>query len=351
MLSNVASNLRSRKTLKPTVMIPITLLFILCLNTLVSQANCQDGIIELTVKISPTKLEKGSTGEIRVIVRNTGAYEAEKINVSISMDPDEGKGIKLKRCHGEIGRLPPYGEKELTFPFKVAEEAGSKRYLLKVEAKYMYCTETMCFFPTASVKKEITLGEEVEEGVFTIPLENIFFILSAFSLGFFSAALFSLFRKRGRTALACLFLTSISLITMALYSKQHVMAKSVSENLCLSCVGLDTSEELEKIEISPETEAEIRKIEGKITLIVFKSKFCHACPYAEKWVKAFSDKSGGKISYKVVDVEEEPRLAEKYGVKSNNKYLVPAISVKGRGKTIFGTNNLEKRILELIKSA
>jgi thiol-disulfide isomerase/thioredoxin len=83
-------------------------------------------------------------------------------------------------------------------------------------------------------------------------------------------------------------------------------------------------------------------------LIVFYAPWCHSCPYAEAMVEAMAAETE-HITYEFIDVDAERDLAASYGVIRSSRTIVPAVLRVDTGEIIFGVEDLEERLLNLLE--
>jgi thiol-disulfide isomerase/thioredoxin len=129
---------------------------------------------------------------------------------------------------------------------------------------------------------------------------------------------------------------------------QHEQAQAIGAVLCTSCVGIEDA----RTERPRWTEAQIAEIEAinvPIELIVFYAPWCHACPFAEELVEWVAERNE-RISYRFVNVEEDSALAKSYGVIRSGRTVVPATVRSDNGSVLFGVENLEQRLVEMLRA-
>jgi len=128
---------------------------------------------------------------------------------------------------------------------------------------------------------------------------------------------------------------------------QHEQAQEIGAVLCTSCVGLEEASSGEG-SLSAAGIERIKGIENKRELIVFYAPWCHACPFAEAMV-AQAALHNPAISYRFVDVGKEPELALRHGLIRSGKTIVPAVLRVDTGKVIFGIEDFEERLIDMLE--
>jgi thiol-disulfide isomerase/thioredoxin len=91
----------------------------------------------------------------------------------------------------------------------------------------------------------------------------------------------------------------------------------------------------------------LRSLDQDVRLTVFYAEWCHSCPYAEGMVERMAEVSE-RIDYRFVDVDVRPELAARYGIVRAGRTVVPAIVRDGSNRVLFGVDNLEERLLDLV---
>jgi thiol-disulfide isomerase/thioredoxin len=127
---------------------------------------------------------------------------------------------------------------------------------------------------------------------------------------------------------------------------QHEQAQSIGASLCISCVGLEQSAH-HPPELTDAERERLAGVSGPLELLVFSAPWCHSCPVAKAFAASVDEASPG-ITHRVVDVEEEPDLAEAYGVVRGGRTVVPAIARADTKARFFGTDDLKARLFALL---
>ena len=78
--------------------------------------------------------------------------------------------------------------------------------------------------------------------------------------------------------------------------------------------------------------------------MVFHTPWCKACPYVKALVAEVA-RVNPRISYELVDADQDRARAEEAGVVQAGRVVVPAIVVAQTGRVLFGTSDLTARIL------
>ena len=127
---------------------------------------------------------------------------------------------------------------------------------------------------------------------------------------------------------------------------QHEQAQGIGSVLCTSCVGIEEAGSTD-VRLSAGTIAALETLQEDAELTVFYAEWCHACPVAEATGERMAEVTE-RIRYRFVDVADEPELAESLGVVRSGRTVVPAISRAGSSEILFGVEDLEERLLELL---
>ena len=91
----------------------------------------QDGEV-----VSPSTLEQGGVGELRIRVRNSGEEEAERVSVKVFQD-SQNIPIDFDEVFDFIGNLDAGEAGEAVFTFSIDADAVLKEYLLETEIRYI----------------------------------------------------------------------------------------------------------------------------------------------------------------------------------------------------------------------
>ncbi|MBU0595270.1 thioredoxin family protein, partial [Candidatus Bipolaricaulota bacterium] len=128
---------------------------------------------------------------------------------------------------------------------------------------------------------------------------------------------------------------------------QQEQAQGIGAVLCTSCVGIEEAR-TEDPELSLAAIEEIESLAADIALIVFYAPWCHACPFAEGLVELIAGHND-RITFAFSNVEEEPELAAQHAVIRSNRTIVPAVLRVDTGEIVFGVENLEERLLAMLR--
>lgn len=129
--------------------------------------------------------------------------------------------------------------------------------------------------------------------------------------------------------------------------RQDEQAQSIGAVLCMSCVGLEQTPPRDP-ELSPETRTRLETITHQIELLFFTAEWCRSCPYAKSMVQQVAQ-INPLISYRVIDVDQDRDAAHHYGIVTSGRTIVPAILRLDTREVLFGIEDLERRLLDLLK--
>jgi len=144
-----------------------------------------------------------------------------------------------------------------------------------------------------------------------------------------------------------LIVVAVGALTYGVFERQHDQAQGIGAVLCTSCVGIEEAR-TEDPELSLAAIEEIESIAEDIELIVFYAPWCHACPFAEALVELISEHNA-RISFVFSNVEEEPELAVRHDVIRARRTIVPAVLRVDTGEVVFGVEDLEVRLLAMLR--
>ena len=307
----------------------------------------QDSILTFSTDPSPVVISPGGTAELRLAARNVSAYEADDLQVSVI----NSRGIAIDEPIGQISVLPPFGDTEIPIEIRAPSDLLTGEEQILFEAIYTYCIDVSCFQIIERVSVDVLISGEQSGSVIASSSSggrgNLLWLIPALGAVLIVASIV-LWRLRGFTLLTYLVLLAIAIGTIAygVMIGQHEQARGIAAVLCTSCVGIEEARG-EVAELSPSMLLALGRLESDVELLVFHALWCHSCAYAEVLVQRMAEESE-RVSFKLVDVQEEPDLASVYGVVRSNRTIVPAVVLVGTGQVFFGVENLEKGLLEAL---
>jgi len=154
-------------------------------------------------------------------------------------------------------------------------------------------------------------------------------------------------RKARWGATALLGLALILSFVLGFQYRQDQQAQSIGAVLCTSCVGIEEEPNHEP-RLSTAAEESIVAIDREIDLVFFTATWCQACPFAKATVDLVVALNP-LIRFEVVDVEQDREVAEAAGVIRSGRTVVPAILRADTGEVLFGIEDLETRLLQLLE--
>lgn len=290
------------------------------------------GILELTVPAA-VGLTPGKASSFRVRIVNTSPHLAEEVTVTVTGLP---AGATVPPV--EVGTVPAFGEREVEVVLDVGTAAPP--FTATIDALYHYCIGDSCFQFQERAPIAFALGEPGRPS--GIPG---WWLLLALGVGVILAVVL---RGRGLFAVA-LVLAALAGLSLAwgILRGQATQAWRIGSVLCTSCVGIEeVRSEVWTLSLG-EREA-IGRVSRSAHLIVFHTSWCKSCPYAKALVAEVA-RVNPRITYELVDAEQERSRAEEAGVIQSGRVIVPAILVVEAGKVLFGTSDLATRILAALE--
>jgi len=327
----------------------------------------QEPILRFSVSPDDIAVVQGGLAELRLRIENMSIREADDIAVSWA----GGEGFALDPEPEEIEVLAPFETATLTLrlsAFDVAEgehEGG-------LQVLYTYCISSptaiddQCFqfVETLEVDVLVAAAPSPDDGVQvgpvaqtqpvtpTPPSSRAPFPWPWVGLGAAALAVAGLLAGvRGtvgrRIATAGLVLVIAGGLAYGVAKNQHGQARSIASVLCISCVGLEEAQRAEDVRLSTAAVEALERLAEDVELTVFYAEWCHSCPYAERMVERMAQASD-RISFRFVDVEAAPDEAARAGIVESDRTIVPAVVRSGSTQVLFGTEDLEARLLELM---
>ncbi|HEU68686.1 MAG TPA: redoxin domain-containing protein, partial [Candidatus Acetothermia bacterium] len=275
-------------------------------------------------------LAPGATGSFPLKLTNTSPYDAEEVMVTMTSLP---AGVTAPPV--EVGTIPGFGEREVEVSVELA--GAPPPFSGAIEIVYHYCIGDSCFQIQDGVPVAFSVGE-VRPRSGGIP---VWWLLIALGVGL---ALAAVLRGRGLLAVA-LVLVGLAGASLAvgLLRGQATQARRIASVLCTACVGIEETR-VEDATLSPFTWDALAAFPGSAHLVVFYTPWCKSCPYAKALVAEVT-RANPRITYELVDADQDRSRAEGAGVVQSGKAIVPAVLVGETGRVLFGTSDLAARIL------
>jgi len=313
----------------------------------------QEPILTFALDEETIAIPQGGEAIAILRIENGSVYPGDAIEPTLGID-----GIELRAEPEEIEVLAPFDTAAVALRLVAAGEAplGSASQTLKVI--YSYCIGEQCYQFVEEVPFTLTVEPPLEVPVeipVVLPVESksaLWIRLAGLAGGLLLLAA-AVVARRGCAAkwplYAIVALFVLGGLAYGVALDQHEQAQGIGAVLCTSCVGIDVAQHGEP-ELTPEEIVAIERIEREIELLVFFAEWCHACPYAERTVEVVAEHNP-RIAFRFVDVEAEPSLAKRSGVVRSGRTVVPAILRVDTGEIIFGAEDLEARLIELLEGA
>lgn len=305
----------------------------------------QEPILSFTLRPKTVTLSPGAEAPAQLVVTNGSIYEADDLEILI----EDGQNLAVQPSRPLIKKVAPFTEQEISFSLSVPPEFPLGRYTLSLKAVYTYCIEVSCF----QIIEELTLPVNVEaKGISTsgsvkTPTTLWRWLGPVLAALAFTGAVFTrwVFGKNLPLFLALILVSAGSLIYGVIQGQQE-QAKGIASVLCTSCVGIDEAPHRSP-QLSSTARALLPNLEQTIELLVFYAPWCHSCPYAEAMVEAMAAITS-HLNYQLIDVEDQPERAIEHGVIRSGRTVVPALVRVDTGEVVFGVENLETRLLQLL---
>lgn len=307
----------------------------------------------LTLSVIPTQIAISQGGEALVVLRveNSSVYQADDIEPTLEVE-----GIAFRAEPEEIEALGPFDSATIALQLSANTEIalGTSSHFLGV--LYSYCIGELCFQFSEQIPVTLTVEPPSEVPIelpVALPVESdiaFWARIGALALGLLllGGALASRRITSARwPPYVVLLLFVLGGLGYGVVLDQHEQAQGIGAVLCISCVGIEEAQHGEPELTAVGIEA-IEAIDREIELLVFYAVWCHACPFAEAMVEEVARRNP-LIAFRAVDVEAEPDLAEISGVIRSGRTVVPAILRVDTGETVFGAEDLETRLIDLLE--
>lgn len=279
----------------------------------------------------------GEANEVSVTLENSSQHLAEEITLQFSDLPEGVTGEPL-----QLEEFPGFSSRPLSLVLMGEPDLPPAEHPIKILLSYHYCIGDSCFKFSEEYPLVLAVGEAPQEQARPW---NPWWLLILLGAG---VALAWLVWGRGASALS-LILLGIALLSLAsgVYLGQARQAQLIGAVLCTSCVGIEEARH-DQPRLSPDTQAALAKITRPLELVIFSTPWCHACPYAKAMLEEFSQ-ANSLIRFREVNAEQEMDLARRHGVYRGGRLVVPAILHPETGRIIFGVEDLETRLLDLLR--
>lgn len=332
----------TRKLFKWAVSSALTLLlFGACAGLLFAQ----ESILSFSIDPERVVIAPGGESQGRVVVNNTSSYEADAVTIAFTPLDD----VVVDPTLATLERLAPFSKAALLISLAAAEVLSVGEHVLVAEVVYTYCIEDTCF----EIVDTVSLSLTVEAGVIgASPLpepSSLIWKWLAPTLGALLLAGTVLLWRFARLTIplygVCILIIGGG-IAWGVMLNQHNQAQGIGAVLCTSCVGIEEAR-YETPQLSATARAVLDTLVSDVQLLVFYAPWCHSCPYAKAMVEALAAASE-HVTYRFVNVEEEPALATAHGVVRSRRTVVPAILRVDTDEVLFGIEHLETRLLKLV---
>jgi thiol-disulfide isomerase/thioredoxin len=307
----------------------------------------------LTFSLDEAQITIPQSGEAIATLRveNASVYQGDDIEPILQIE-----GVTLRAEPAEIETLQPFDVATIALRlFATGDVAlGTSSHVLGI--LYSYCIGELCFQFSEEIPFTLTVEPPSEVPVelpVVLPVESrspFWIRLGALGLGILLYAAAIAVRRVLAVSwplYVVLILFVLGGLAYGVVLNQHEQAQGIGAVLCTSCVGIEEAQRGEP-ELTPAGIAVIEGIEREIELLVFYAVWCHACPFAEAMVEEVAEHNP-RVRFRSVDVEEEPELAKRSGVVRSGRTVVPAILRVDTGEIVFGAEDLEARLVGLLR--
>jgi len=315
----------------------------------------QAPILTFSLDEDHVTISQGGTAFAVLRIENGSVYQGDEIEATL-----ESEGLTVRSEPEEIEALAPFEGAAIVIHLTASDDLPLGTVSYVVEVLYSYCIGLECFQFVEEIPITVAV-EPAPEIPIEVPVEipvdvrtgsslPFWMRLGGLGIGFLFLAVAIVLRRVSSTSWP-LYLVVVLFVggglAYGVMLDQHEQAQGIGAVLCTSCVGIEVAQHGE-----PElTEGGIRAIEAierNVELIVFFAEWCHACPFAEAMVEKVAEHNP-RITFRFVDVEAEQEFAAESGVVRSGRTIVPAIMRVGSGEIVFGAEDLEARLLELLE--
>ncbi len=317
----------------------------------------QEGILHYATDPAILDATPGGRVAVRLVVTNPSPYEADEVEVSWSGPV----GFSLDPAPETVPVVDPFATASVVLTVSLAPTAPLGETQGSVEVLYSYCIGDLCYqiVESAAVNLRVVAKTQTAstavDGTASGPGEPTAArpVFPWSWIGFGAAAALvvpaALVRRSTRlrvVVLALLAAAGGTALGFGVSQSQHRQAQAIGAVLCTSCVGIETVETLAP-RLSTAQAAAIDRLKASVELLVFYAPWCRSCPYAEALVDLMASRNP-LVRYRLVNAEEERRLAAEHGVTRSGRTVVPAIVRTDTGDVLFGAENLGDRLVKLL---
>ena len=321
-------------------------LLLLLLISLASTVCAQESILRFTFDPAETTVETGASAAVALRVHNASVYEADDVAV---YGVNEETGFSLQSTPVSLKLIPPFSEAKLDLILFAPEELHDETVEVAVEVIYTYCVDDVCFQIVEELALSVHVAEEALPPSSSLKARPAVWswLVPTLGVGLLAGGIL-LWRLVGLTV--PLYFVLLLLIggglAYGVVVLQHQQARSIGAVLCTSCVGIEEARHENPL---PSTEAftALATLQRYVELIVFYAPWCHSCPFAEEMVEQLVAASD-RLSWQQINVDAQREIALSHGVIRSGRTIVPAILRVDTGEVIFGVENLEVRLLDLL---
>ncbi len=318
------------------------LIALLCVLGAIFPAMAQAPILSFTAEPAELALVPGRSAAIRLVVTNNSPHQADDLEVIITAP----YGLTVLPNLVAVEKIVPFTRAVLTFTVTADDRFAEPDHRIRFEFVYTYCHGDFCFQIVDELSFVVFYG--VDDQISYIRAERRGWLLLLVAGIVLSGAI--LLMQRGGPILPLYIILCLiigGMLVHGLRTDQHNAARRIAVILCTACIGIDDIMRLPR-QLYPETIAAIDAIKRRIELLVFHTEWCRSCPYAIAMADLFAA-ANPLLVITVIDADQEPDMANKHGIKQNRRMIVPAIVRRDTGTIIFGINDLEKRLLALVR--
>jgi thiol-disulfide isomerase/thioredoxin len=321
------------------------LIAILAVFLLACVAVGQESILSFTLFPEKVEIAPDGTAAMQLSIDNKSLHPADDIAVSL-VDAD---GFTLYPEEADIKVIAPFGKDVINLSLVASPDVAIGTHDLTLQVIYTYCIEVSCFqivdfvsipvlVTTASIgPTTVVRARSIPKWV--IPMIGGILLLGAILLWRLADMRLPLY--------VALFLIAVGGLAYGVILGQHEQAQGIAAVLCTSCVGIEEAPH-EEPALSEDALSALTRLDTDVKLIVFYAPWCHTCPYAEAMVQQVAGATD-HITYKFVNVDTNRDLAASNEIIRSNRTVVPAILRVDTGEVIFGIEDLEARLLDLLE--
>ena len=301
----------------------------------------------IDAKVEPLKVAPSSQTAVSALVDvhdDAVEFHPEECGVEVLKSPP---WLKVASEEAAFEPASP-GVVRVLVPATVTADASGKAEL-RLRVKVYYCNnfEGWCRADKVDVKVPVEVVAPSVAKVVTRPPVWTLILAAAFLVATF--ALF--FLPRYVRLLCCVGFVVFGFIG-AFQHREHIKAYGIAKQLCVSCIGLEQTYVLRgSPKIAEETRDFVASLNNSYEIVVFSAEWCTNCPYAKAVVKKMVEASGGKLTMRIVDVEKDRDEAANWPIERGGRIALPAVAIRTKDgvEVIFGAQNIEKRLVDLLR--